>query len=344
MRCLKIPKKKGEEVRNKLLEDELLYKDGKIETTDKHIFLPIKEDAVNKLSDLENFDYEIVKKDIEERKKVERDYKKRVDIPEEKREYLPSSYDIIGEIALLKIPEDIIDYRFEIGKAILETHKNLKSVFLDKGVKGQFRIRDLENLAGENNTETVHKEHGSEMLVDVENAYFSPRLATERWRVVNCVNDGEVVLDMFAGVGPYTVLIGNNIRVKHIHSIDLNPDAVKYLTKNVQKNDLQDIVTVHEGDAEKISPDLSCDRVIMNLPHSTKSFIDPALSAIKSRGIIHYYEILEEDDEERRREEVLNKIESKGFSVELKNKRVVRTYSVTEIQMVYDLFVERKRF
>ncbi len=341
MLCLKVPKSKGEEVRNKLLEKDLLHKKGKIESTDKYIFLPIEENQ-DHIHELKKFDYELIEKEIEIREEKERNYRNLVDLTDDKKAHLPSSYDIIGEIALIKIPDELIGYEKEIGEAILKTHKNLKSVFRDKGVKGDFRIRDLEHLAGKESTETVHREHGTEVMIDVSKAYFSPRLATERWRVVGCVKKGEVILDMFAGVGPYTVLIGKHAKVKQIHSIDINPEAIKYLRKNIEKNDLEEIVTIYEGNAENIAPDLSCDRVIMNLPHTSKSFINPALSAIDDQGVLHYYEIINEERKEKRIKEISQEIKNKGYSVELENKRVVRTYSARDIQIVYDLSVMKK--
>ncbi|MFW5946243.1 MAG: class I SAM-dependent methyltransferase [Candidatus Natronoplasma sp.] len=338
MDCLKVPKSEGEKIRRELLKKDLLYPDGKIESEDDHLLLPLKKDVD---FDLDALGYEIVDRAIKEREKKERDYKNLIDVPEDYEKYLPSSYDIIGDIAIVKIPEEIKEYREEIGEAILETHKNLRTVLEDKGVQGEFRTRDTEYVAGEEKTETIYTEHGAEFEVDVESVYFSPRLATERWRVVKSTEKGEKVLDMFAGVGPYTVLIGKNVDVDHIYSIDLNPDAVYYLKKNVSKNNLEELVTIYEGDAEEIAPKLSCDRVIMNLPHSSDSFITAALSALKDEGVLHYYEIVEKDEKEKSLERSLQKIDERGFFSEVLEERVVRTYSSTKVHMAYDISVEK---
>jgi len=319
------------------LEKNLLYQDGKIESEDDHIFLPLKPDV-----ELDRFEYEIVEREIKERKKKERDYKNLVDVPEDIEEYLPSSYDIIGDIAIVKIPEEIKDYRDQIGEAIIETHKNLKTVLEDKGVHGEFRTRKIGHISGEKKTVTIYREHGAELEVDVENVYFSPRLATERWRIVEKTKKNERVLDMFAGVGPYTVLIGRNVDVEKIYSIDLNPTAIDYLRKNIERNKIEDLVTVYEGDAEEIAPNLDCDRVIMNLPHSSKSFVRPALSALEDSGVLHYYEIIEEDAKEGSLKSLLKQIEEEGYEAEILERRVVRTYSSSKSHMAYDIQIENK--
>ncbi len=339
MLCLKVPKSEGEEVRNKLLERDLLYQRGKIDSDKDHLYIPLNEDMKEKLSGLE---YPLVEREVEEREKKERNYRELVDIPEGLKEKLPSSYDVIGDIVLIKLPEELENYRGKIGDALLETHKNVNTILEDRGVHGEFRIREVKHIAGEEKTEAVYREHGAKFEIDVERAYFSPRLGTERWRVVKKVDEGEKVLDMFAGVGPYTVLIGKNVDVSHIYSIDLNPEAIKYLKKNVERNGLEDMVTIFEGDAEEIAPDLSCDRIIMNLPHSSKNFIDSALSAVKERGRLHYYEIIEEEEREESLEELTEMIERKGYESRVDKKREVRTYSATKVQMAYDIEVVEK--
>ena len=339
MDCLKVPKSEGEKVRKELLKKELLYQEGVIDSEEDYLFIPLKEAAD---STLEEFEYEIVDREIKKRDKKERDYKNLVELPEDLEDHLPSSYDIVGDIALVKIPEEIEDYRRQVGEAILETHKNLKTVLKDKGVYGEFRKREVEYIAGEKKTETTYREHGAEFQIDVAEVYFSPRLATERWRIVEKTRKDETVLDMFAGVGPYTVLIGRNVDVKHIYSIDLNPTAIEFLRKNVKNNYLEHLVTIFKGDAENIAPELTCDRIIMNLPHSSRSFITSALSALEDEGTIHYYEIIETEEEETSLERLKKKIGGEGFSSEILEKRIVRTYSSAESHMAYDIFVEKR--
>jgi len=339
MDCLKVPKSKGEQIRKDLMDKDLLFQEGKIESNDDYIFIPLK---VSESPIFEELGFEIVDRDIDKREDTERDFKNLIDVPSELERFIPSSYDIIGDIALVKIPEEVEDYKYQIGEAILQVHKNLKTVLEDMGVYGEYRTRSVQYLAGEKKTETLYREHGAELEVDVGEVYFSPRLATERWRIVKKVQDGESVLDMFAGVGPYTVLIGRNVDVDHIHSIDLNPKAIYYLRRNVERNDIDDFVTIYEGDSREIAPDLSTDRIIMNLPHSSINFLKPALSALDGSGTIHYYEIIEEKEMEDNFKTVLNKIEKTGYSPKILEKRAVRTYSASKVHMAYDILVREK--
>ncbi|MFP4142035.1 MAG: class I SAM-dependent methyltransferase [Thermoplasmata archaeon] len=340
MDCLKVPKSEGERIRRYLIENDMLYREGKIKTEEDHIFLPIEEKRIDEIEELE---YEIVDKDLEIREKPERDYKELLEVPQELEEYLPASYDIIGDIALVKIPDELEGYQEKIGEAILGTHKNLQTVFEDRGVYGEFRTRDVRHIAGDNKTDTLYREYGAEFEVDVEGAYFSPRLATERWRVVEKTQKGESILDMFAGVGPYTVLIGRNVEVEHISSIDINPKAVRYLKKNVRRNGLDGVVTVYEGDAEDIAPRLAADRIIMNLPHSSRNFIGSALSAIEAEGTIHYYEIVEEEKKEESLKSLIDGIEKEGYTAKIIEERDVRTYSASKVHVAYDILAEEEK-
>ena len=123
-------------------------------------------------------------------------------------ESLYSSFDTIGDIIIIKISDALRQKKRLIGQTILEYLKPVKVVLMQKGpVDGEFRTRDLEHLAGENRTTTIYKEQGCSFLVDVTKAYFSPRLSTERLRIANLVKPNERVLNMFAGVGAFSMVL-----------------------------------------------------------------------------------------------------------------------------------------
>lgn len=341
MLCIKVPKEKGERVRNKLLEKNLLMKKAKIKTEEDHIFLPLKEHLGEDMLESLDLEYPILDREFEVREKTVKDYRTHVDVPGDLEKYLPSSYDIIGDIATLKIPDEVEEYKNDIGEAVLKTHKNVETVLKDEGVEGEFRVRDVSHLAGEKRTETIHREYGVELELDISKTYFSPRLATERWKVTNKVNKGERIFDMFAGVGPFTILIGKNADVGSINSVDKNPDAVKYLRKNVDRNGLKELVTIYNSDVREVYTKMTADRVIMNLPHSSFEFIDCALGSIGNKGVIHYYEIMDKDDERSRREDILEKIRESGYDADIKEKRLVKSYSATMDHMAYDIEIKK---
>ena len=129
---------------------------------------------------------------------------------------LISSFDQIGDIIIVRIPDSLLSKKKLIGETLLKQVKIAKSIFYQaSAVEGDFRTRNLEILAGDNKTETEYKEFGCKFTVDVENAFFSPRLSTERERIANLVRDGETVVNMFAGVGMFSVMIAK----KEMHSV-----------------------------------------------------------------------------------------------------------------------------
>lgn len=202
------------------------------------------------------------------------------------------SFDIVGDVAIIKFREDLdID---ALATHILSQHKNVKNVAVDYGVEGETRVRRLQLIRG-SRTETVYREYGIRLKVDVAKVYFSPRLATERWRVVESVKDGEIIYDMFAGCGPFSILIAKNRDVK-IYAGDINPHAIEYLKENIKLNKVQNVFPLL-GDARKVWKEIpeKVSRVIMNLPHNSYEFIDVAKSVLQDGGLINYYEILPKD-------------------------------------------------
>ncbi|MFO7991085.1 MAG: class I SAM-dependent methyltransferase family protein [Thermoplasmata archaeon] len=333
MLCLKVHKSLGEEVRKKLLDAGMLEKGVKIGSEGEYLLIPVKSDTPDDL------DFPLVERDLETFEEDVSDYTKVIHIPDELEDLLPSSFEIIGDIAVIKIPDELEGYEADIGEAIIEAHKNVNTVLEDKGVKGDYRVREVSVIAGEEKTSTVHKEYGAEFEIDIAEAYFSPRLATERWRVVNEVKSGERVLDMFAGVGPYSILIGKYVDVEVVHAVDINPKAVELLKKNVLKNKVQDKINVWEGDAADIAGQLDVDRIIMNLPHSSREFVGPALESL-DKGVIHYYEILPYKDIEKVKMDLLDDIDENGKKGRIIFEREVRTYSATDVHMAFDIFID----
>jgi tRNA (guanine37-N1)-methyltransferase len=161
-------------------------------------------------------------------------------------------------------------------------------------VSGVYRLRTFDIIAGKAKTETVHKEFGCVFHVDLAKAYFSPRLSYEHSRVASLVRRGETVVDMFAGVGAFSILIAKKQRDVQVYAIDVNPDACEFLKKNVAVNRAGSAVTPILGDAKEIvNSKLTgiADRVIMNLPETAIEYVDVACRTIKPEGgVIHYYE------------------------------------------------------
>lgn len=215
-------------------------------------------------------------------------------LPSQLIESLPRALDIIGDIAIIEMPSELKAHEKLIGAAILRTHKNVHTVLAKAGsITGEYRLREYRVIAGENRTDTVHREYGCKFMVDIAKAYFSPRLSNEHKRVAALVEGNETVVDLFAGVGPFSVLIAKDKPGVKTFAIDINSEAVKLLKNNIRLNRVEDRVIPLYGDARHVVEEkLSgvADRVIMNLPEKANEFVDVACKALKpSGGVIHYY-------------------------------------------------------
>lgn len=288
---LKVQKNVANEIRKLLLKNSLINLDAKIKHDEDYVIIPLLKKPDKKVLDSLNF--EIIDTDFEPQKrgpKSLKDYLKGK-IDDSKIDEIKGSFDIIGKIVILEIPEDLEEYKYLIGDAALKFTKR-KAIYRKKSeIRGIIRTRELEHIAGEDVSETIHQEFGCRLMLDVKKVYFSPRLATERKRVADSVKDGEIIVDMFAGIAPFPILIARNHNVK-IYSIDINPDAYYYAKRNISLNNVEDKVIPVLGDVGEFLKDknIEADRIIMNLPGSACKFIDLAMDTVKEGGVIHYYE------------------------------------------------------
>jgi tRNA (guanine37-N1)-methyltransferase len=256
---------------------------------------------------------------------------------------VPQAFDIIGDIVVIDIPPQLKPCQNIIGEAILQTQKNITTVLTKAGdIRGIFRIRDYDYIAGEHKTKTIHKEFGCQYNVDIAKAYFSPRLSHEHERVAVLVRDGETVVDLFAGVGPFSVLIGKkNPKVK-VYAVDLNPDAVELLTSNVWVNKIENHVLPILADAREIATtqlEGIADRVIMNLPETAIDFVDAACKAIKTQGgVAHFYGFVRSPDTiENLKHHFSELVEKNGRKVEVfLYSKSIRETAPFESQVVLD--------
>ncbi len=211
---------------------------------------------------------------------------------------LISAFDQIGSIIIVRIPESLLSKKRIIGETLLDEVKIAKSVFYQaSAVEGDFRTRNLEILAGEDNTRTEYKEFGCRFIVDVENAFFSPRLSTERERIANLIQDGEIMTNMFAGVGMFSIMAAKKKKCI-VYSLDINPVASNLCEENTKLNKLAGKVISINGDATKIIKEKlmdKSDRTLMLLPERSDEFLESAINTTKDGGIIHYYSHIHAD-------------------------------------------------
>jgi len=214
---------------------------------------------------------------------------------------ISSGVDVVGDIAIVRLTDFGAKEKLKVARALLDQLKNVKVVMEQEGgIGGEFRLRKLRHLAGERRTLTVHRENGCAFKVDVARCYFSPRLSTERLRIAEQVRKEERVLNMFAGVGPYSIPI-SKLAGAEVTSCELNGLAAKLHLENNRENKVERLVKVLHADAAEL-PGLvkgRFDRVIMPLPSEADRFLQTALELAKRGGLIHYYRhILGENEEE----------------------------------------------
>ena len=244
------------------------------------------------------------------------------------------SYERLGEIVLLH--EDDDERAGRIATAVMDSALPVTTVANRASkVTGEFRTRDWEVLAGDG-TETIHREYGCSFALDIADVYFSPRLATERHRVTQQVADGERVVDMFAGVGPFAIPAAK--RGAHVVGVDLNPVAIEYLRENADRNDVAERVTAIEGDVRAVADDYTgwADRIVMNLPHSADAFLDTAVALAGEDCVIHYYDIQNEDDPFGPGERAIREAAT-GYDVIVETRRAVRSYAPHEQNVCLDV-------
>ncbi len=235
---------------------------------------------------------------------------------EEKNKLLPSSFDILGEIAIIEVKDK--EEEKEIARELLESHKNIKTVLKKSGIhEGEFRTQKLKHLAGKMTKEAIYKENGILLKLDVEKVYFSPRLSTERKRIYEQVKPKETVLVMFSGCGPYVFVIAKNTEAKKIIGIEKNPIAHKYATENIKLNKTKNVELIN-ADVREYLPEIKekFDRIIMPLPKDAELFLEDAFKVAKKGTIIHLYGFEHENEFDKAEEKL--KAETKKAKIKYK--------------------------
>lgn len=329
MLAVKVPKREAEKTRRKLVELGVLAKGYAVRREGEFVLFPVAEPVEG---------FELVEAEFEEGRRRPHSYREVVDVPDEVRPLLPSSFDIIGDIAIIELPEELMAYGGAIGEAILKAHRHIKAVFAKgSAVSGEYRVRELIHLAGEKRTETLHRENGIKLRLDVARVYFSPRLATERMRVFRMAREGEVVFDMFAGVGPYSILLAK--KAKLVFACDINPWAVRYLEENRKLNRVDNVIPIL-GDVREIAGQLKTNRVVMNLPKFAREFLREAITSTKAGGVVHYYGFSHEEGLFGEHEEIILKTAGElGRRVKILGRRKVRPYAPYQFNIAIDFMV-----
>ncbi|AGK61654.1 methyltransferase [Archaeoglobus sulfaticallidus PM70-1] len=329
--ALKVPKRDAEKVRKKAESIGAKDKNRLIRSDGEFVYIPI-------LTGFERyFDYEVVYADspLSARHRRLEDYLIEI-IPKDLLDFIPKSYKMIGEIILVKIADELEAYRKAIGECLLRLHPNCKSVWRDLGKEDMLRKPRLEFLAGdESYTETVKLENGCYFKLDVKKVMYSVGNQHEKMRIARLVEDGEIVVDMFAGIGYFSIPIAKHSNAKRIYSIEINPESYHYLLENIRLNEVDNVIPIL-GDSMFVTPP-KADRIIMGHIYCHE-FLKTAFLAV-DEGYIHYHEAVPLAVKDRPVNRINEVAEKLGKKVKIEGYRKVKNYSPGVIHAVVDVYV-----
>ena len=304
--ALIVPRHRGEALRRALLEGGLLRTDLEILREGDRLALPLVDgravpDGMGELGEREFGSL---------RSPGPTDYRNLLELPTEEAQRLPRSFDVVGDVVLIRIPDEFAARAPEIGRALLTFVPGARIVGADHGVHGPERRRSLEGIAGSGAWRTRHRENGIDIEVDLEQAYFSPRLAREHARVAAAVGHGDRVYDLCCGVGPFSLTIARDGRAREITALDSNPAALALLRASLARQKFATSVSVVGGPVEAFTPSAEAvERVILNLPLEGIKYLPSVARTVARRGRFYYYEVTPRAEFERRGEAVVGKLD-----------------------------------
>ncbi len=320
--ALKIPKKDYEKIRPTLRDFGILDANYEPSVEGDHIFVAAIPEAWRSNSKGIPLRAELVQRVLRQRKRRPKDLKDALGmlLPHGVLEDFRTSFDVIGNIVVIQPTDTMKAYRGQIVEALRLIHPNTRVILAKTStISGEERVASYERWFGEGPTETVHREHGCVYLLDLTKVFFTPRLSTERKRVASLVRPREVVCDLFAGIGPFSILIAKTQKDCKVFSCDINPSAYDYLVKNISLNKVQTRVQALLGNAREIASSRLrriANRVIVNLPKGAELYLDAASNALKEEGgIIHLYIFRSEGEEkDQRAAQIVIELKRFGFS------------------------------
>lgn len=266
------------------------------------------------------------------------------DIPSDLLDDIPNKWEKIGDVTVVKLSDSLENYREIIGKTYAEV-LGCKTVLNDVGgISGELREPKVEIIYGSKKTETIHKENFVRYKLDPQKIMFSSGNMDERIRMANISNKDETVVDLFAGIGYFTLPIAVHSKPKKIFACEKNKIAFDYLNQNITLNNVTSMVEPLFGDNRKIAPENIANRVIMGYIGGTENFLPIAIKSLKDgKGIIHFHEKYSEklipDKPMKSIQKIADEFDRK---VELKQYKQVKSYAPGISHFVFDLKIGEK--
>ncbi len=324
MKAVRVREEDAETVRLKLLSEGALDRSRKIVKRDDIIEIPV--------TDLK-IEFEVIEQEEPEFYILKKTLGSFLDIPEHEKKLLPSGWQILGDVIVITLREELVMRKNDIARALLSMYPGCRTVLLDMGISGQMRQPKREIIAGDI-TETTHRENGCIFKLDAMRIMYSQGNLAERNRMSR-LGKGEVVVDMFAGIGYFSIPMAVHGKPEKIYAIEINTVSLGYLKENIRLNRVEDIIEPVEGDCALVTPRGIADRVIMGYLDAYP-YLEKGISALKPGGILHYHEAVPEAVEQRPVGRIVEVAEKLGRKAEIINARRIKKYSPGVWHVVVD--------
>jgi len=263
------------------------------------------------------------------------------EIPEALIKKIPDKWEKVGEVLTVVLPSELESFKEIIGKQYAQILK-CKTVLNDTGgISGELREPNVELIYGSKDTETIHSENGIRFKLDPAKVMFSSGNMNERIRMANISSPDEVVVDLFAGIGYFTLPLAVHSKPKLVYAVEKNPISYEFLCKNIVLNDVTNIVKPLIGDNREVAPKEIADRVIMGYFGATIRFLPIAFRCLKNNsGVIHFQDKFpEEDVPNRTMEHINNEARKFGLIVNLLKYIKIKSFAPGISHYVFDLEV-----
>ena len=327
MKAVRVRIYNAESVRKKLLSESALDTTRKPVKREGFIEIPVKDSYKGKRYTVivqEEPEFYIPKKELDEL----------VIIPDDLRELLPSGWQVLGDIIVVSIHERLIEYKKEIGGTLLALYPKCRTVLLDKGISGKMREPQREVIAGNGETVTLHRENGCVFKIDAMKLMFSKGNLAEKRRMSK-LGRGEIVVDMFAGIGYFSIPMAVHAKPEKIYSIEINPVSFEYLKENIRLNKVGNIIEPLHGDCAQLTPVGVAHRVIMGY-FEGQEYLEHGIRALVPGGMLHYHEAVPEAVARRPVERIIEEAGKLGRSVEIIEVHRIKKYAPGVWHVVVD--------
>ena len=274
---------------------------------------------------------DVVETDLPRRTRGLRDVLRERGWTDEELDRAPASWAVVGSVVLIEVGD--APRPAEVGEALLELHGEADTVLARRGISGRTREPDVEIVAGEGDTETVHTEHGTRYALDLAEVMFAPGNKAERARMGEVVEAGERAFDMFAGIGYFTLPMAR--AGADVTATEVNPTAFRYLVENAVLNGVEDRVSAFRADCRDVDVE-GVDRIVMGY-YEAWEYLDAALGALRPGGIVHLHEATPEAELwDRPVSRLREAADRHGRGVEVLDRRVVKSHSPGVEHVVVD--------